>query len=132
MLLTARCEAWLVGQPDPLPFALKRLAAYAEAGADCLYAPGVREPADIAAIVSAVAPRPVNVLVSGPNPALTVSSLAALGVRRISVGSALARAAWGGFMRAAGGIADTGSFDALAEAATFAEIHDLFRDRRAT
>ena len=129
VVLTGRCEAWLVGHPDPLPFALKRLVAYAEAGADCLYAPGVRESSDIAAIVRAVAPKPVNVLMSGPNPALTVQKLADLGVRRISVGAALARAAWGGFMRAARGIAETGSFDALADAATFGEISDLFHDR---
>ncbi len=129
VMLTGRCEAWLVGQPDPLPFALKRLVAYAGAGADCLYAPGVREPADIAAIVRGVAPKPVNVLMSAPHPELSVAKLAELGVRRISVGAALARAAWGGFMRAARGIAETGSFDALADAATFGEINEMFRDR---
>ena len=95
VVLTARCEAWLVGQPDPLRVSLERLTKFAEAGADCLYAPGVREPDEIAAIVKAVSPKPVNVLVSAPNPALSVSRLADLGVRRISVGSALARVAWG-------------------------------------
>lgn len=129
VVLTGRCEAWLVGQQDPLPFALKRLVAYAEAGADCLYAPSVREPDDIAAIVRAVAPKPVNVLMSAPHPALTVAKLADLGVRRISVGSTLARAAWGGFMRAARGIAETGTFDALADAAPFDEVNDMFRVR---
>ena len=95
VLLTARCEAWLVGAPDPARVALDRLVAYAEAGADCLFAPGVRDPKDIAAMVKAVAPKPVNVLVSSPG--LTVEALTDLGVRRISVGSALApaiRAAW--------------------------------------
>jgi 2-methylisocitrate lyase-like PEP mutase family enzyme len=130
VVLTARCEAWLVGQPDPARVALERLVAFAEAGADCLYAPGVRQPDEIAAIVKAVSPKPVNVLVSRFNSDLTVSRLADLGVRRISVGSALACVAWGAFMRAARSIAETGSFDALAGAAAFSEINDLFRDRR--
>lgn len=125
VVLTARCEAWLVGQPDPATVALERLVAFAEAGADCLFAPGVREPDEIAAIVKAVAPKPVNVLVSAPNPALTVSRLTDLGVRRISVGSALARLAWGAFMSAAQSIKETGSFDAFAGAAPFNELNDL-------
>jgi 2-methylisocitrate lyase-like PEP mutase family enzyme len=125
VVLTARCEAWLVGQTDPARVAIERLVAFAEAGADCLYAPGVREPDDIAAIVKAVAPKPVNVLVSAPNPALTVARLADLGVRRISVGSALARVAWSAFIRAAQSIAETGSFDAFAEAAPFGELNDI-------
>ncbi len=130
VLLTARCEAWLVGDADPLGTALDRLVAFAEAGADCLFAPGVRDADAIAAIVKAVAPKPVNVLVSSPVPGLSVSRLADLGVRRISVGSALARVAWGAFMRAARTIAETGSFDAFAEAASFAELDALFRVRR--
>lgn len=130
VVLTARCEAWLVGQPDPLRVSLKRLVAFAEAGADCLYAPGVSEPEEIAAIVKAVAPKPVNVLVSRPNPALSVSRLADLGVRRISIGSALARVAWGAFMRSARSIAETGSFDSFADAAPFKELDDLFGNRR--
>ncbi len=125
-LLTARCEAWLVGDPDPLRVSLERLVAFAEAGADCLYAPGVREADEIAAIVKAVSPKPVNVLVSAPNPDLSVARLANLGVRRISVGSALARVAWGAFISAAGSIVETGSFDGLANAASFAELNDLF------
>jgi len=129
VVLTGRCEAWLVREPDPLRVALERLAAYAEAGADCLYAPGVFEPDEIAAIIKAVSPKPVNVLVSNPNPALSVSQLADLGVRRISVGSALARVAWGAFIRAARSIATTGSFDAFADAASFSELDDLFRNR---
>jgi 2-methylisocitrate lyase-like PEP mutase family enzyme len=128
VVLTGRCEVWLVGQPDPLRVALERLVAYAEAGADCLYAPGVREPDEIEKIVKAVSPKPVNVLMHGPS-ALTVSNLADLGVRRVSVGSALARAAWGAFIRAAQSIAATGSFDAFADAVPFAEINEVFRKR---
>src|SRR6267143_5199327 len=126
VVLTGRCEAWLVGEPDPLYVALERLTAYAEAGADCLYAPGVSEPDEIAAIIKAVSPKPVNVLVSNPNPALSVARLADLGVRRISVGSALARVAWGAFIRAARSIAATGTFDALGDSVPFAEINDVF------
>ena len=126
VVLTARCEAWLVGHPDAARVATARLVAYAEAGADCLFAPGVRKPEEIAAIVQAVAPKPVNVLVSAPSPDLSVAQLAALGVRRISVGSALARGAWGAFIRAAQGIVTTGSFDGLAGAASFAELNGLF------
>lgn len=129
VVLTARCEAWLVGQTDPARVSLERLVAFAEAGADCLFAPGVREPDEIAAIVKAVSPRPVNVLVSAPNPALSVSRLADLGVRRISVGSALARVAWGAFIRAAQSINETGSFDAFADAAPFSEINDVVVNR---
>lgn len=129
VILTARCEAWLVGHPDAARLALERLVAFAEAGADCLYAPGVRDPRRIAEIVKAVAPKPVNVLVSTPSPELTVARLADLGVRRISVGSALARVAWGAFVRAARGIQETGSFEGFADAAPFADLNGLFRDR---
>ena len=129
VVLTGRCEAWLVGQPDPFRVALERLVAYAEAGADCLYAPGVHEPDEIAAIVKAVSPKPVNVLMHGPSKMLSVSRLADLGVRRVSVGSALARVAWGAFIRAAQSIAATGTFDAFADAAPFAEINDVFSKR---
>jgi 2-methylisocitrate lyase-like PEP mutase family enzyme len=100
--------------------------AYADAGADCLFAPGVREPEEIASIVKAVAPKPVNVLISAPVPGLTVERLADLGVRRISVGSALARSAWGAFLRAAKDIAATGSFECFADAASFAELNEIF------
>jgi 2-methylisocitrate lyase-like PEP mutase family enzyme len=130
VVLTARCEAWLVGQADPLRVALERLVAFAEAGADCLYAPGVSKPEEIAAIVKAVSPRTVNVLVSKFNCDLTVSQLADLGVRRISVGSALANVAWGAFMSAARNIKDKGAFDGLAGGAPFAEINDLFARRK--
>ena len=132
VVLTARCEAWLVGKPDPLRASLERLVAFAEAGADCLYAPGVRDPDEIETIVKAVSPKPVNVLVSRFNSDLTVSRLSDLGVRRISVGSALACVAWGAFMRAARSILETGSFDALANAASFGELNDLFSSRRKT
>lgn len=126
VVLTGRCEAWLVGHADPFRVALERLVAYSEAGADCLYAPGISEPDEIAAIVEAVAPKPVNVLVGGPNPALTVSRLGDLGVRRVSVGAALSRVAWGAFIRAARSIKETGSFDAFADAAPFNELDDVF------
>src|SRR6185295_15876455 len=109
---------------------LKRLVAFAEAGADCLYAPGVSKPDEIEAIVKAVSPKPVNVLVSRFNSDLTVAQLTDLGVRRISVGSAMACAAWGGFMRAARGIVETGAFEALSDGAPYAEINDLFRENR--
>ncbi len=131
VVLTARCEAWLVGQPDPARVAVERLIAFAEAGADCLYAPGVRDPVEIETIVKALAPKPVNVLVSRFNSQLTVSRLADLGVRRISVGSALACVAWGAFIRAARTIADTGSFEAFFKAAPFNEINELFQKRTA-
>ena len=116
----------LVGHPDPARTALDRLVAFAEAGADCLYAPGVRDAEMISTIVKAVAPKPVNVLISSPVPGLSVSRLAELGVRRISVGSALARVAWGAFMHAARSIAETGSFDSLGGAVPFAELNDTF------
>ena len=125
VVLTARCEAYLVAQPDPARVALERLVAFVEAGADCLFAPGVHEPDEIAAMVKAVSPKPVNVLVSAPNPALSLARLADLGVRRISVGSGLARVAWGAFMRAAQDIKNTGSFDGLADAASFSEINEV-------
>jgi len=125
--LTGRCEAWLVGSANPLRVVLERLTSYAEAGADCLYAPGVREPNEIEQIVKAVAPKPVNVLVSGFNCELTVSQLADLGVRRISVGSGLALAAWGAFIRAAQTIQKDGAFNLLAQNAASAELNERFR-----
>src|SRR5205823_10634118 len=120
VVLTGRCEAWLVGDPDPLDTALDRLAAYAEAGADCLYAPGVSNPGEIAQIVKLVAPKPVNILVSGFNHQLSISQLTDLGVRRISVGSGLSLAAWGAFLRAAQDIKANGTFNLLANNAPFA------------
>ena len=127
VLLTARCEAWLVEESDPFGTSMKRLAAYADAGADCLYAPGVTNPAEIFAIVQAVTPKPVNVLVSRPDPNLTVAKLEDLGVRRISVGSALARVAWGAFMRAAQEISTNGTFEAFGDSASGVDLNNLFR-----
>ncbi|MDP9004762.1 MAG: isocitrate lyase/phosphoenolpyruvate mutase family protein [Verrucomicrobiota bacterium] len=126
VVLTGRCEAWLVDAPDPCHVAIERLSAYSEAGADCLYAPGVRDSNEIAAIVKAVAPKPVNVLVSRPGDGLSVSHLTDLGVRRISVGSALAAVAWSAFIRAAHNLATDNSFDGLADAASYSELNDLF------
>jgi 2-methylisocitrate lyase-like PEP mutase family enzyme len=127
VVLTGRCEAWLIGDPNPLHTALDRLGGYAEAGADCLYAPGVSNPDDIAQIVKTIAPRPVNVLVSGFNHQLSFSQLADLGVRRISVGSGLALAAWGAFLRAAQDIKKNGTFNLLANNAPSVDLNELFR-----
>ena len=126
VVLTGRCEAWLVAHGDPLRTALDRLVAYAEAGADCLYAPGVTKPNEIAQIVKTVAPKAVNVLISGFNCQLTVSELANLRVRRISVGSGLALAAWGAFVRAAREIKTNSTFDLLANNAPSADLNELF------
>jgi 2-methylisocitrate lyase-like PEP mutase family enzyme len=130
VVLTGRCEAWLVHDPKPFSTVLDRLAAYAEAGADCLYAPGVSKPDEIAQIVKTVAPKPVNVLVSGFNHQLSLSQLADLGVRRISVGSGLALAAWGTFVRAAKDIKATGTFNLLADGASSADLNKLFREEQ--
>ncbi|HEU4615055.1 MAG TPA: isocitrate lyase/phosphoenolpyruvate mutase family protein [Kofleriaceae bacterium] len=128
VVLTARCEAYLVGAPDADRIVFDRCEAFIAAGADCVFAPTL--PANrIEAFVRAMAPTPVNVLVSGPNPDLTVARLADLGVRRISVGSALARVAWGAFVAAARSIAETGKFDALASAAPFSLIDGFFNGR---
>jgi 2-methylisocitrate lyase-like PEP mutase family enzyme len=129
VVLTARCEAYLVGHADPLQTSLERLVAFSEAGADCLYAPGVTDPQEISQIVKAVAPKPVNVLVSTNNCNVTVTQLADLGVRRISVGGALARAAWSGFIRAASEIHERGTFNSFADATPFGELTELFLKR---
>jgi methylisocitrate lyase len=123
VLLTARSEGYIVGRPD-LRETIRRLVAYADAGADCLFAPGLRAHDDIAAIVQAVAPKPVNVLVGSDF--ATVSELAALGVRRISVGGALARAAWSACLDTAREIAERGTFTALARALPFADLEGGF------
>ena len=124
VLLTARSEGFIVGRPD-LPETIRRLTAYAEAGADCLYAPGIRTMAQIRAVIAAVAPKPVNLLVGSDF--TTVAQLAQAGVRRISVGGALARAAWAGFLHAAREIAQQGTFTGLSRAVSFAEINESFR-----
>lgn len=123
VVLVGRCESFLVGQPD-LKATIARLAAYAEAGADCLYAPGIRTKEQIAAVVKELAPKPINVLMGSPG--LTVAELTDLGVRRISIGGALARAAWGGFLRAAREIVEKGSFSELAHAVPHGEINGFF------
>src|SRR5579862_6880986 len=121
VLLVGRAECFLVGHAEPLKESIRRLQAYAEAGADVLYAPGVRERSDIQAIVTAVSPKPVNVLMSA-NTGLKVSDLADIGVRRISVGSSLARTAWGAFIRAAKEIAEAGSFAEFDGSAPFGDL----------
>ena len=123
-LLVGRAENFFVGRPD-LDDAIARLKAYAEAGADCLYAPGIRTREQIEAVVAAVAPKPVNLLV-GAASEFTLQDIAAMGVRRVSVGGALARAAWGGFMRAARTLQE-GRFDGFADAAPGAELNGLMR-----
>jgi 2-methylisocitrate lyase-like PEP mutase family enzyme len=124
-LLVGRAENFIVGRPD-LGDTIARLQAYAQAGADCLYAPGIRSREDIAAVVAAVHPKPVNLLI-GSASEWTVADVAAMGVRRVSVGGALARAAWGGFFRAARAIAEEGRFDELAHAASGAELNAFFQ-----
>ena len=123
-LLVGRAECFLVGRPD-LGETIARLEAYVDAGADCLYAPGINTREQIAAIVAAVAPKPVNLLV-GSISRLTMPEIAALGVRRVSVGGALARSAWGGFMRSAKLLAEQGRFDGFADAASGQELNAFF------
>jgi 2-methylisocitrate lyase-like PEP mutase family enzyme len=127
VLLTGRAECFLVGHPDPLKESIRRLEAYAEAGADVLYAPDLGSLEEIRAVVAAVSPKPLNVLISSAM-GLRVADLAEAGVRRISVGSALARAAWGGFMRTAETIAREGSFAGFAQNRPFTEINTFFRE----
>jgi len=123
IVLTARSEGFIAGRPD-IDETIRRLRAFADAGADCLYAPGIRERDHIAAVVRAVAPKPVNVLVG--TGFTSVARLAELGVRRISVGGALARVAWGAFMRAAQEIAEAGTFEGLTAAPPYGEVDRLF------
>jgi 2-methylisocitrate lyase-like PEP mutase family enzyme len=123
-LLTARSEGFIVGRPD-LVETTRRLVAYAEAGADCLFAPGINTRHDIIAVVNAVAPKPVNVLIGSDF--ATVAELREMGVRRISVGGALARTAWTGFLRAAEEIAERGTFATLGQAVPFREMDQFFR-----
>jgi len=123
LLLTGRSEGFIVGRPD-IADTIRRLVAYAEAGADCLFAPGLRTKADIAAVVKAVAPRPVNVLVG--TDFTTMAELAEAGVRRISVGGALARVAWTAFFEAAQEIAGQGTFTRLAPAMPYADVNRAF------
>jgi len=126
VVLTGRAECFLVGVSD-IAEVIRRLSAYADAGADCLYAPGVRERDHIAAVVKAVAPKPVNLLI-GAAGGLTIDDAAQLGVRRVSVGGALARAAWGEFIRAAKELAEQGTFDGFAGATPYGELQDFFKN----
>jgi 2-methylisocitrate lyase-like PEP mutase family enzyme len=131
VLLTGRAECFLVGHPDPFREAVRRLTAYADAGADVLFAPGLHDPGQIQALVDAVRPKPVNLLVVHAS-GMSVADIAALGVRRISVGPALALAAWTGFTRAAQMLKSDGSFAGLASLVPYSEINGLFtRDYRA-
>lgn len=127
--LTARAECFLVGHPDPLRESIRRLQRYREAGADCLYAPGISNPEDLTALVREVG-GPVNVLIGGSGPlgAMSVDQLGELGVRRISVGAALARTALGAFLEAAKQIAEEGRFTRMASGVPFATLNDAFRD----
>jgi 2-methylisocitrate lyase-like PEP mutase family enzyme len=130
VLFVARSEVFLTGHGDPLKEAIRRLVAFAEAGADCLYAPGAASREEISTIVKAVAPKPVNVLARKLGP-LRVADLADLGVRRISVGGAMARMAWAGLERSVREIMDEGRFDAFADAARGDVLDGLFREDRA-
>ena len=123
VLLTGRCEAFLWGQAD-LKLVIDRLTAYAEAGADCLYAPGIKTREDIAAVVKAVHPKPVNLLIGASG--LSLQEAADLGVRRISVGGSLARTAWAGFMKAAKEMAEKGTFTELASGYPGGELNKMF------
>lgn len=125
VVLVARAECFLVGRPS-IEEVIARLTAYARAGADCLYAPGLRTREHITAVVAAVAPKPVNLLIGSASP-FTMADAADMGVRRVSVGGALARSAWAGFMRAARLIAEQGRFDAFADAASGAELDAFFQ-----
>jgi 2-methylisocitrate lyase-like PEP mutase family enzyme len=125
-LLVGRAECFLVGRPD-LEETIGRLKAYARAGADCLYAPGIRTRDQIVAVIAGVAPKPVNLLIGWASE-LRLPEISALGVRRVSVGGALARSAWGGFVRAARLIAEQGKLDGFAEAASGRELDSFFRD----
>jgi 2-methylisocitrate lyase-like PEP mutase family enzyme len=124
-LLVGRSEGFLVGQPN-LDHTIARLKAYANAGADCLYAPGIRTSDQIRAIVAGVAPKPVNLLMGWPGN-LTLQQIGELGVRRVSIGGALARAAWGGFMRATKLLVEEGKFDGFADAAHGVDLDEVFR-----
>ena len=124
VLLVGRAEGFLVGREN-LDQVIKRLVAYSEAGADCLYAPGFKGRDENKAIVEAVAPKPVNVLIGGPG-GLTMRDAAELGARRVSVGGAFARAAWGGFVRSAKELIERGTFDELAKATPYSELQEFF------
>ena len=124
VLLTGRCEAYLWGKQD-IKLVIERLQAYSDAGADVLYSPGIKTKEDIAAVVKAVAPKPVNLLIGGPG--LSLQEVADLGVRRISVGGSLARMAWVGFMKAAKEMAEQGTFTEFANGYSGGELNKMFK-----
>ena len=126
VMLIGRCEGFLTGETD-LDKVIRRLLAYSEAGAECLYAPGVTKREQVAEVVKAVAPKPVNILMGAPG--LSVMELAELGVRRISVGGAMARAAWGAVQRAAHEILEKGEFGEFSHAAKYADLNRLFDEK---
>lgn len=126
VLLTARCESFVVDHPDPLGEACRRLAAFADDGADVLFAPGSLDVDVISAIVAAVSPKPVSVMATTKN--RSVADLAGLGVRRVSVATALARAAWGGFLRAARELAERGTFGGFDITKEAGDLNRFFRD----
>jgi 2-methylisocitrate lyase-like PEP mutase family enzyme len=127
-ILVGRAEGFLLGRPN-LDEVIERLRAYAEAGADCLYAPGITQREQIETLVKALAPRPINLLLGGVS-AFTLADCAAMGVRRVSVGGALARAAWGGFMRAALPLAESGSFAGFDQAMPGRLLNENFANRQ--
>ena len=123
IVLTGRSEGFVCGRPD-ISETIRRLSAYAEAGADCLFAPRIDTVEQVAAIIAAVSPKPVNLLINAPF--MTAAEAAALGVRRISVGGTLARTAWAGFLQAAQEIADRGTFSSFER---LPNVDALFRNR---
>jgi 2-methylisocitrate lyase-like PEP mutase family enzyme len=125
-VLTARAENLINGRPD-LPDTIRRLVAFADAGADVLYAPGLRTREEIDAVVRAVAPKPVNVVMGLSGPSFSLDALASLGVKRVSLGSSLARAAYGAFLQAAREIREHGTFDFARDAVPYAEINAMFK-----
>ena len=129
VLLVGRAEGFLVGR-EKLDQVIKRLVKYSEAGADCLYAPGFKDRDSNKAIVEAVAPKPVNLLIGGPG-GLTMRDAEEIGARRVSVGGAFARAGWGGFIRSARELMEQGTFDELKQGASYDDLQKLFRPNRA-
>lgn len=127
VMLIGRCEGFLVGETN-IDKVIARLIAYSQAGADCLYPPGVKTKDHIAAVVKALAPKPINILMGAPG--LSVTELTELGVRRISVGGAMARSAWGAFLRSAKEIAEHGSFTEFGHAISYAELNGMFADKK--
>ena len=125
-VLTARAENLIHGRPD-LPDTIRRLVAFADAGADVLYAPGLRTPEEIEAVVRAVSPKPVNVVMGLSGPSLSLDALARLGVKRVSLGSSLARAAYSAFLQAAREVREKGTFDFARNAVPYAEINAMFK-----